>query len=666
MIFRPMRVSGGGASLALILCVQPAAMAQTVDPLATKFGARESVRSISISPEGKQIVVVGPRATGGENAVVMALDNSRKPSAILSSKGNGEQVSYCRFILETRAICGVYFVQGKGRSIEASTRLLTIASDGSDIKQLSAKASSFSFYNTNYGGGLIDRMVPGNPSAVLMTRWIAPEVTTGTIVASPQSGLAVEQVDVVTLARKVIESPKKTAFEYISDGQGNVRLMGMQPTQESGYAKSQIIYRYRPAGGGPWSDLSRITLHAGLSTGFEPYAVDSTQNVAYGFDANGNYTALFKRSLDGSGTATLVLARPDADVDQLIQIGRNQRVIGASYATDKRSVEYFDPELKRLAASLGKALGGSKQVSIIDSSADESKLVIFAGSDTDPGKFYLYDKIKRSLGELLQARPELDGMNFGTMTSIQFPAEDGTMVPGYLTLPYGSNGKNLPAIVMPHGGPSSRDEWGFDWLAQYFVARGYAVLQPNYRGSSGLGVKWFQKNGFQSWRTAVGDVNASGRWLTSQGIAAPGKLAIFGWSYGGYAALQSAIIDPDLFKAIVAVAPVTDLDALREESREDQNFPQIDNFIGHGPHVESGSPARHAASFKAPVLLFHGDADRNVGVQESREMKGKLSAAGKSVEYVEFPKLDHQLDDPAARTKLLSGSDQFIRRALGM
>lgn len=229
-----------------------------------------------------------------------------------------------------------------------------------------------------------------------------------------------------------------------------------------------------------------------------------------------------------------------------------------------------------------------------------------------------------------------------------------------------SDGKNLPAIVLPHGGPGARDEWGFDWLSQFYAARGFAVLQPNFRGSAGYGDAWFQKNGFQSWRTAVGDVNDAGKWLQREGIAAPGKLAIVGWSYGGYAALQSAVLDPDLFKAIVAIAPVTDLDELRDEAKYFTNFKQVDAFIGKGPHVKEGSPARNAERIKAPVLLFHGDKDLNVGVAESRLMASRLKAAGKQVDYVEFDGLDHQLADDAARTRMLHGSDAFLRQALGL
>ena len=229
-----------------------------------------------------------------------------------------------------------------------------------------------------------------------------------------------------------------------------------------------------------------------------------------------------------------------------------------------------------------------------------------------------------------------------------------------------SDGKGLPAIVMPHGGPGSRDEWGFDWLSQYFAAKGYAVLQPNFRGSTGYGSAWFQKNGFQSWRTAIGDVNDAGRWLVSEGIASPAKLAIVGWSYGGYAALQSAVLDPDLFKAIVAIAPVTDLETLRGESVNFTNHAMVDTFIGHGPHVREGSPARNADRIKAPVLMFHADRDTNVDIAESRLMASKLKSAGKPVELVEFHALDHQIEDDAARATMLDKADGFLRASLKM
>ena len=235
-----------------------------------------------------------------------------------------------------------------------------------------------------------------------------------------------------------------------------------------------------------------------------------------------------------------------------------------------------------------------------------------------------------------------------------------------MSLPAGGSGRGLPAIVMPHGGPGARDEWGFDWLAQYFAHRGFAVLQPNFRGSAGYGDAWFQENGFQSWRTAIGDVNDAGRWLVAEGIAAPERLAILGWSYGGYAALQANVLDPNLFKAVVAIAPVTDLNLLKEEWRYWSNFAIMRDFVGSGPHIREGSPAQNAAAIRAPVLIFHGEMDRNVGVGQSRLMRDRLRDAGRQAELVVFPGLDHYLEDSAVRADMLRRSDAFLRASLGM
>jgi len=305
-------------------------------------------------------------------------------------------------------------------------------------------------------------------------------------------------------------------------------------------------------------------------------------------------------------------------------------------------------------------------IRFIDSSVDESILLIWAGSDRDPGRYYLLDRKTSHMGELLPTRSNLATVRLADVKPITYRAADGTSVPAYLTLPVGSSGKNLPAIVMPHGGPGARDEWGFDWLSQFFAARGYAVIQPNFRGSTGYGDAWFQKNGFQGWEAAIGDVRDAGNYLVREGIADPHKLAIVGWSYGGYAALQTAATNPDLFHAVIAIAPVTDLELLRSQSEGFTNYKVVSDFIGKGPHVESGSPARHAAAIKAPVLMFHGTYDRNVDIAQSRLMASRLRGSGRAAELVVYPKLDHYLEDSAARTDMLSRSDTFLRKSLGI
>lgn len=186
---------------------------------------------------------------------------------------------------------------------------------------------------------------------------------------------------------------------------------------------------------------------------------------------------------------------------------------------------------------------------------------------------------------------------------------------------------------------------------------------PNFRASSGYGDGWFQKNGFQSWRTAIDDVDDAGRWLVKQGIADPNKLGIFGWSYGGYAALQSGVTAPDLFKAIVAVAPVTDLQRLRDQGKVMSDYELRRAFVGSGKHVTEGSPARNVARIAAPVLMFHGDQDGNVAIGQSQFMQQQLQKAGKRSELITYPGLDHYLEDSVARTDMLQRSESFLRQA---
>lgn len=188
----------------------------------------------------------------------------------------------------------------------------------------------------------------------------------------------------------------------------------------------------------------------------------------------------------------------------------------------------------------------------------------------------------------------------------------------------------------------------------------------NFRGSTGYGDAWFEENGFHSWPVAIGDVLAAGRWLVSQGIADPAKLGIFGWSYGGYAALQSAVVDPNVFKAVIAVAPVTDLPALKEEFRKYTSYAMMSQMVGDGPQTHEGSPVEHADKIKVPVLLFHGAEDTNVNIAESEHMAARLKAAGGRVELVTWSNLDHYLDDSAARTQMLKKSDEFLRQAFGL
>lgn len=644
-----------------ILLVATPAMAQ-VDPAAA-FGAREGIEDIALSPDGKQVAFVAP-GTGQSSALfVVPVDKSSPPRRVTGASGDPERLRYCYWVSNARLLCSIYVIQKAAGYVVAASRLFAVDAAGGNVKLVSKRDNSNAFYFATYGGGLVD-LLPGQDGAVLIERAYVPQQSIGSLITKDDSGLGVDRIDTSTLATKAVVPLTRQGAGFISDGIGNVRIYE-QYTLSADYLGSKRQYLYRPVGGGSWQTLSQYDTQT--RDGFYPVAVDPTENVAYGFQRFDGRKALYKIALDGSLRMTMVFSRPDVDVDGLVRIGRKQRVVGVSYATDRRHVSYFEPAIAKIAAALGKALPQTPSIAIVDASEDENRLLIRADGDTIPGRYFVFDRAARKLEQLILSRPELANVVLATVKSVDVRAADGTMIPAFLTLPPSSSGKGLPAIVMPHGGPEARDEWGFDWYAQYYANRGYAVLQPNFRGSSGYGDAWFQKNGFQGWRTAIGDVVDSGKWLVTQGIADPNKLAIVGWSYGGYAALQSGVIAPDLFKSIVAVAPVTDLGLLKAQydGRGDKYL--ASEFIGSGSDIiENGSPARQAARIRAPVLMFHGVVDGNVELQQSKTMESRLRAAGKSVRLITYPALDHGLPDSAARADMLRQSDAFLRETMSI
>jgi dipeptidyl aminopeptidase/acylaminoacyl peptidase len=629
---------------------------------AEAFGKREGIEDITLSPDGTKIAYIEPSQGQGNRLYTVDLAGAQTPKAVLSATGDPERLNDCDWVSNVRLVCRIYAVSKFAGERFGATRIIAVNSDGTNLKVLSKRQGNNADYFAFYGGEVID-FLPGDDGAVLMGREYVPESATGTMIAKDEEGYGVDRIDTNKVTSKRVVKPSRLASDYISDGLGNVRIMSLM-IQDGAFDSGRRKFFYRAASGGNWETMGEYDFNS--ETGFLPIAVDPAENAAYGFEKRDGRFALYKVKLDAGLAKTLVYARDDVDVDNVVTLGRQKKIVGLSFATQKRQAIYFEPELSKLAKSLAKALPDTGMISFGGLSADGNKVIVGSWSDTNAGQYYLYDKVAGSVSPLFAARPELDGYKLAPVKPVMAKAADGTEIPAYLTLPPGSSGKGLPAIVMPHGGPSARDEWGFDWLAQFYANRGFAVLKPNYRGSAGYGDGWYVNNGFQSWKLAVGDVNDSGRWLVAEGIADPSKLAIVGWSYGGYAALQSAVLDADLFKAIVAIAPVTDLAKLKEESRGYSNYRIVGDFVGTGPHIVDGSPARNADKFKVPVALFHGDLDLNVGIFQSRFMADQLKGAGKAVDLTIYPKLDHGLEDSAARADMLAKSDAFLRKALGL
>ncbi|MBB4155496.1 dipeptidyl aminopeptidase/acylaminoacyl peptidase [Sphingomonas jinjuensis] len=651
-----------GAAIVLSSASSMLAAQTKLDPAAAAaaFGARERIIDASLSPDGNKVALVTPGP--GQATIVQMLDvKTGEVKPINYAKGDPMTLTGCGWASDRRLVCTMYGVTNKGTGpYLAYQRLIALDPDGNSPIALGLKQKRADYISQS-DGYVIDWR-DGSTDKVLIARNYVPFKGDGTRGGSMAEGLGVDLIDTRTGDVDHVEGASERAVRYWGDGRGNVRLMMVVSMRVPGEFRGTFDILYRQADSRDWKPLGHYDSVA--KTGIYPVGVDATTNVAYVLKQNAGRDAVYRVALDGSGREELAFADPRVDVSGIVRAGRSGRIVGATYSTDMPEVKYFDPTYEKLITGLGRALSSSPLVRIVDSSADEKIHLLHASADTDAGRYFLYDGHRKAMTPLGSSRPELAGVPLGAVKPISYAAADGTQIPAYLTLPLGSSGKNLPAIVMPHGGPESRDDWGFDWFAQFFVNRGYAVIQPNYRGSSGYGQDWFKENGFKSWKVAIGDVTDAGRWMVKQGIADPARLAIVGWSYGGYAALQSQVLDPDMFKAVVAVAPVTDLGMLRGEQLGFSNATIARNFIGDGPHIAEGSPARHADAFKAPVILFHGTKDINVATAESRAMDKALRSAGKSSSLTIYPEIDHHLEDNAVRQDMLTKIDAFLTKSL--
>jgi dipeptidyl aminopeptidase/acylaminoacyl peptidase len=654
------------ASSLLAVCTAATGAESTTDDAAA-FGAIETIFNVELSADGNKLVYVGGGAGASTMAVVVDLATGNVTQA---TRGDGKPINIgsCNWSANDRLVCRLHGIERLNGALYRVARTVAMDIDGRNQVFLGQRDTVEQQAKRLNDGRVID-WLNGVDGKVLMQRTYVRESTTGRMTGSALNGLGVDLIDTRTGKATVVERAGENVDEYISDGLGHVRLITTEIVNEQGYARGLDTHSFRMVNDSSWHKLGTFTMDragGGRGKGIIPVAVDPLDNVAYVLDTLDGRHALFKITLDESMKRDLVFASNEVDVDGVVQIGRNGRVIGATYTTDRGRVHYFDPEYQKLHEMISRALPKLPLVDFISASADEQVLAIHASSDVDPGNWYLYDRKKKSLGVISPARPALKGKTLAQVKTISYPAADGTQIPSYLTLPPGvTEAKNLPAIVLPHGGPGARDSWGFDWLSQYFAQRGFVVLQPNFRGSGGYGDAWFANNGFRGWKTSVGDVCDAGRWLVAQGMADASKLAVFGWSYGGYAALQSNVLAPDLFKATIAVAPVTDLDLLksRDVLKYTNAFLEAD-FIGSGPHIKEGSPAQNAQAFKVPVLMFHGDIDLNVDISQSKYMDKQLRRAGKASDLIVYPDLEHSLRDGTVRADMLRKSDAFLRKQL--
>ena len=367
--------------------------------------------------------------------------------------------------------------------------------------------------------------------------------------------------------------------------------------------------------------------------------------------------------------------REDADIDGVIR-NEQRLALGIKYSGIMPSYHFFDPEINEAVQSVTTQFANSV-IHVVTWTEDWSKIVYLLEDSSTSGAYIMQDVATGGLSIIAHTRQSIPPEALGQIFAIEYVARDGLTIPAILTLPAGvelNDAKNLPLIVMPHGGPEAYDTIGFDYRAQYFANRGYLVLQPNFRGSSGHGSS-FVEAGHGEWGGKMQDDVTDGvKRMIEDRFADPERVCIIGASYGGYAALAGGAFTPELYKCVVAIAPVVDLPLMLADERRDmgRNHWVIDywsEFIGD-PKSEKEllkdiSPVNHAEAFQAPVLLIHGDDDTVVPIKQSRAMEKALKRAGKDVSFVRLNGEDHWMSEGKTRTDALRATAEFVDQHIG-
>jgi dipeptidyl aminopeptidase/acylaminoacyl peptidase len=389
----------------------------------------------------------------------------------------------------------------------------------------------------------------------------------------------------------------------------------------------------------------------------------AADDTAYALGPFEGRNALWSIDLADQSAPKLLFKHPLVDVGEPI-LQSDRRLLGVRYDVERPYVWYADPKLREVIDKLERR--NLNQVhEIVDSSADLKTLVIRSSSDVDEGTYSLYNIDENRLQKLGAAYPELDPRSLGKMTNIIYKAADGTEIPGYLTVPSDVEKKNLPLIVMPHDGPVTRDSWKFSFLRTFLANRGYAVLQMNYRGSSGFGQAW-QIDPQKDWSALIhSDIQDATRWAVSEGIADPKRICIVGWGFGGYEALLSAVRNGATYKCAVSIAGIADL-SLQQEHAASLGLVELRKEIGaERERFKREAPLANAAQISIPVLLVHGTKDWQVQVDHTNAMEGELKGSKKTYTVVYIKGAGHDLERKSDRVTLLQNIEAFLAKNLG-
>jgi dipeptidyl aminopeptidase/acylaminoacyl peptidase len=370
-----------------------------------------------------------------------------------------------------------------------------------------------------------------------------------------------------------------------------------------------------------------------------------------------------------TGKEKEIFANPDVDLQSLSFSKKRHVLWTAVFETWKIERHFFDAELATIFSEIQTKLPGF-EIDLANTNRDETIFILHAGNDRSRGAYYVYDSKSHDLKKLADLSPWIDASKTSEMKPVEYTSRDGLIIHGYLTLPHGKEMTNLPVVVNPHGGPWARDSWGFNPEVQFLASRGYAVLQMNYRGSTGYGQKFWESS-FKQWGRAMQDDISDGvKWLISQKIADPKRVAIYGGSYGGYATLAGVTFTPELYACAIDYVGVSNLftfmktvpaywKPFMEEMHEMVGDPEKDKDL-----MASASPVFHVDRIRAPLFVAQGAKDPRVNIAESNQIVEALKKRGIVVQYMVKENEGHGFHNEENRFDFYRAMEKFLGKYL--
>jgi len=630
----------------LLLWLSLPLLAQTVPQLPVEaFASIPDVSSVQLSPDGKKIasiVRVDQPKLKGTVVSILDLETGNKDYAIHTDNQKFVLLSL-QWANDNTLLISAKFPANRYGTPTTETRLVKY--DLTTRKTTSVLARSVIdrlSWIPQHQGQIID-MMPDDPDNILLSLdGMGEEVGEDSVL----------RVNLSQGKSAFIQNSKRKIIGWITDRQHKVRIsiynddteyrIYEQPEQKT---EPRLLWTFKA-----FSDES-----------VWPLGFDADPNILFVRAYHQGFEAIFKVNLtDPKLTKELVYANQDTDVEgNLIYSELKKKVIGISEG-DGEEYTFWDPEYAGLQNGLKAVLPNAHNY-ITQFSADERRYIVYSTSSTQPGTYYFGDRDEKALFPIADRYRQLSSEQLADTHYLSYEARDKLKIDAYLTVPKGLEAKQLPTIIFPHGGPISYDSNDFDYWAQFFANRGYAVFRMNFRGSAGYGYE-FMKAGLKSWGLEMqNDVEDGTRYLINQGISDPQRICIVGASYGGYAALMGAAMTPDLYRCAVSVAGVTDVAYLVKSSRRFTNYEVVKEQIGDDfSALYERSPVSKADKITIPVLLLHGDKDRVVKVQHSREMFDELKSRKKNVEYIELENGDHYLSNNDHRVTTFKALDKFL------